>query len=221
MARIETYINAQSPLSGSDKMIGTDSANNNETKNFTVSELANFINSGSGFVPYTGATQDLALGSFDMYLQDMYLNKVNTSEIDITTALYLNNNQGIVGDVLTSQGSGLAPIWTAATGNSYKVYSAIVEYGGATPTVIELQNTLGVTITWFSNSNISASAAIFTANKTVITANPYTSILGVLYNNIGYRVNDTTLALGSIETSTNSSSRATARPFFIEIRVYP
>jgi hypothetical protein len=51
MAKIETYTVAVSPISGSDKLIGTDSAHDNATKNFTVSELANFIN--GGYLVYT------------------------------------------------------------------------------------------------------------------------------------------------------------------------
>ena len=51
MEKIETYTVAVSPISGSDKLIGTDSAHDNATKNFTVSELANFI--GGGYLVYT------------------------------------------------------------------------------------------------------------------------------------------------------------------------
>lgn len=43
MAKIESYILAPSPVSGSDKLIGTDTTNNNATKNFTVQELFSFI----------------------------------------------------------------------------------------------------------------------------------------------------------------------------------
>jgi hypothetical protein len=43
MARIESYPAAPSPISGADKLIGTDSANNNETKNFSVQEVSNFV----------------------------------------------------------------------------------------------------------------------------------------------------------------------------------
>ena len=112
MAKIETYTVADSPISGSDKLIGTDSAHDNATKNFTISELANYINSGSGFVPYSGADDDLNLGSYNMYLEDMYLNKINTNDIDISNNLLLSNYAGAVGDVLTSQGSGNIAIWT-------------------------------------------------------------------------------------------------------------
>lgn len=45
MSKISTYINAPSPISGSDKLIGTDTDGviQNATKNFTVQELSNFI----------------------------------------------------------------------------------------------------------------------------------------------------------------------------------
>lgn len=43
MAKIESYTVAVSPISGSDKLIGTDTAHDNATKNFTISELFSFI----------------------------------------------------------------------------------------------------------------------------------------------------------------------------------
>jgi hypothetical protein len=43
MAKIESYPAAPSPISGADKLIGTDSANNNETKNFSIQEVFDFI----------------------------------------------------------------------------------------------------------------------------------------------------------------------------------
>jgi hypothetical protein len=52
MSKISTYTNAQSPLSGSDKLIGTETGGivDNATKNFTVQELADFV--GEGVKPY-------------------------------------------------------------------------------------------------------------------------------------------------------------------------
>jgi hypothetical protein len=49
MSKISTYINAQSPISGSDKLIGTETGGlvENATKNFTVTELASFISSST------------------------------------------------------------------------------------------------------------------------------------------------------------------------------
>lgn len=45
MSKISTYINAPSPISGSDKLIGTNTNGvvENATKNFTVTELQTFI----------------------------------------------------------------------------------------------------------------------------------------------------------------------------------
>jgi hypothetical protein len=43
MAKIQTYNLAASPIAGADKLIGTDSANNNETKNFSVQEVSDFV----------------------------------------------------------------------------------------------------------------------------------------------------------------------------------
>jgi len=61
MAKIETYTVADSPISGSDKLIGTDSAHDNATKNFTVNELADFIGSG-GYQVYTALLNQEASG---------------------------------------------------------------------------------------------------------------------------------------------------------------
>jgi hypothetical protein len=45
MSKISTYTNAPSPISGSDKLIGTETGGlvDNATKNFTVTELQTFI----------------------------------------------------------------------------------------------------------------------------------------------------------------------------------
>jgi predicted RNase H-related nuclease YkuK (DUF458 family) len=43
MARISTYIKDPTVV-GNDKWIGTDSQNNNQTKNFTATAVARFIN---------------------------------------------------------------------------------------------------------------------------------------------------------------------------------
>jgi hypothetical protein len=115
MARIETYTVADSPISGSDKLIGTDSAHDNATKNFTISEIADFIGgSGGSFVPYTGATDDVDLGVYALYS----LGGVYTSSINISSGVYLSGDIGTSGQVLTSQGVGTAPIWTTPTSSN-------------------------------------------------------------------------------------------------------
>ena len=62
MAKIETYTVADSPISGSDKLIGTDSAHDNATKNFTVNELADFIGGGGSYQVYTALVSQEASG---------------------------------------------------------------------------------------------------------------------------------------------------------------
>lgn len=49
MAKIGTYTGATTPLSGADKVIGTE-ASDGSTKNFTVQDLSNFVTGGSGVV---------------------------------------------------------------------------------------------------------------------------------------------------------------------------
>lgn len=66
MAKISTYPSVGNP-NLSDMLIGTDSADNNATKNFTIGSMLALVNDPSiltDFVPYTGATQDVDLGSF-------------------------------------------------------------------------------------------------------------------------------------------------------------
>jgi len=66
MAKISTYPSVGNP-NLSDMLIGTDSADNNATKNFTIGSMLTLVNDPSiltDFVPYTGATQDVDLGSF-------------------------------------------------------------------------------------------------------------------------------------------------------------
>jgi len=63
MAKIETYTLAGSPISGADKLIGTDSANNNETKNFSVQEIFDFIfENGNLLDSYTNNSAAIAGG---------------------------------------------------------------------------------------------------------------------------------------------------------------
>lgn len=118
MARIESYTTVTPPVAGGDKLIGTDVNDNNATKNFTISQLASFINAGSGFVPYTGATANLNMGSYSFYGGNMFLQGLtNTASINVTSLLYLNGTQGTAGHVLTTQGPNLPAIWTANTGS--------------------------------------------------------------------------------------------------------
>ena len=66
MAKISTYTIVGSP-NLSDILIGSDSADNNNTKNFSIGGMLALVNDPSiltDFVPYTGANQDVDLGPF-------------------------------------------------------------------------------------------------------------------------------------------------------------
>jgi hypothetical protein len=64
MGKISTYAQVSSP-SLSDKVIGTDVDNINATKNFTIGQIIGLANLGS-YVPYTGATGNVNLGSYGL-----------------------------------------------------------------------------------------------------------------------------------------------------------
>ena len=115
MAKIDSYPLAPSTISGSDKMIGTDTANNNETKNFSVNQLISFIGTNGGFVPYTGATASVNLGSQVLYATGgIFYGTVQATNINAIGGLLINSNAGTSGQVLVSQGSGTPPIWSSS-----------------------------------------------------------------------------------------------------------
>lgn len=116
MAKIESYDLAQAPLSGSDRLIGTDVSNDNATKNFTINELITFINQSTGYVPYTGATQNVNLGTRSIFGGSaIFSSLVNASQLNVQFQLYLGGSQGTAGQVITSNGPGAAPQWSSAT----------------------------------------------------------------------------------------------------------
>lgn len=100
------------------------------------------------------------------------INQINSIIDDSGTDIF--DNTGVV-DVI-KQLSSVLPSDVVSTGSStrsYKVYTAILSQSGTSaPTAIELENTLGVTITWARSSagfySATASAAAFTNNKTVV-----------------------------------------------------
>jgi len=113
---------------------------------------------------------------------------------------------------------------TTDIGLPYKVYSAIVQYtSGGLSVVSLLQNTTGATITWasgFVGVTATASSAVFTVNKTVVTANPYIGSSVLFYNNVGARSSDTEVNLVSIKTTDASLASTNNVPFFLDIRIY-
>ena len=88
MAKISTYPGASGPQL-SDKLIGTDTANNDATKNFTIAEILGLINF-SAYVPYTGATGNVNLGGNDITANIV----IATNGVSIDGGLSLNSGVG-------------------------------------------------------------------------------------------------------------------------------
>ena len=116
MAKIESYPLAPSTISGNDKMIGTDTANNNATKNFTVNQLISYIGFNGGFVPYTGAVENVNLGSQVLYATGgIFYGTIQATNVNAIGGLLINSSAGSAGQVLVSQGTGVPPIWSSST----------------------------------------------------------------------------------------------------------
>jgi len=104
MGKISTYP-IDTNVTVNDKLIGTDYENNNETKNFTAGSLLSLANNPSiltGFVPYTGANNDVDLGINTIETSGLILNGPLTEPV---------SGDGTLNQLLTSQGPGVPPKW--------------------------------------------------------------------------------------------------------------
>lgn len=136
MARISTYPNDTNVTDG-DKLIGTDVDNSDATKNFTIGDIVSHLASNH-FVPYTGATQDVNIGTNDFQAENLQVTNafignncvgVDATFSNILTSGFLNSyfginvgngplgvgalsNVGLSGQMLLSQGAGLPPQWS-------------------------------------------------------------------------------------------------------------
>jgi hypothetical protein len=140
MAKIDSYVLADAPLSGSDKLIGTDTANGNATKNFSISTLIQFVETTNTFVPYTGASSNVNLNAKELnnvniircnYIQSDAL--IYGQNLNLDGKISLNGNYGTSGQVLTSQGSSLDPIWTNASAGPQGIQGPVGPAGPAGP----------------------------------------------------------------------------------------
>jgi hypothetical protein len=132
MGKISSYP-SDANVTTSDRLIGSDNENSNETKNFEVGDIINLASTiiipqiGNSFIPYTGATNDVDLGAFA--LTTSYLTSNLGIFIDGSNgAISLDGNEGNTSDVLVSQGPGATPTWSNAL-------SQFVPYTGATGNV--------------------------------------------------------------------------------------
>lgn len=119
MAKISTYPIA-SPVSQNDYVIGTDSVNSNQTKNFLISDILSFVNI-QNYVPYVGAFANVDLGIYGLISDSVSTNSILTNTIQTwngiafvtpNAPIVLNGDQGNPGQVLKSNGVLLTPSWS-------------------------------------------------------------------------------------------------------------
>lgn len=138
MAKITTYP-IDTNVTDGDKLIGTDVDNLDATKNFTIGGIVSHL-ATNHFVPYTGATQTVSLGSewitttgkgsfglLDVNGNSAFSGATNTFVGQVNAgfvkadfgiqlpnggfAVGITNDEGGTGEVLISQGSNTAPVW--------------------------------------------------------------------------------------------------------------
>lgn len=153
MSRISTYPGPSSP-SLSDKLIGTDVNDMLMTKNFTISDIISVAGS-STYVPYTGATTNVDLGSYGITAQTLikagglpteFLKADGTTDTNVVPYAGATNNLDLGGNDLIAttiiKSGGLATEFLKADGsvdnNTYlttAIISGLVPYTGATGSV--------------------------------------------------------------------------------------
>lgn len=112
MAKISTY-QTDNNVTISDRLIGSDNENANQTKNFTVGDIIDLAESiivgnlSLSFIPYTGATQGVDLGSNGLAADSATF----TSSLNCDGEIVFGGDAGTLGYILVSQGGGTPPIW--------------------------------------------------------------------------------------------------------------
>lgn len=117
MAKISTYPQP-TPPSLSDYVIGTDISDGLATKNFLLSDIISLTGS-SVYVPYTGATTNVVLGTNSLSGFDI----IATNSLNTNGPLRVSSNAGTSGQILTSSGSSSAPSWQ----NNYYAYGLFAQ----------------------------------------------------------------------------------------------
>lgn len=182
MAKISTYPTIGSP-SLSDILIGTDSADNNATKNFSIGDVLGLISQVYNYVPYTGATGDVDLNGYSLTVGNVTLGSSNNlsvptgSKILLGGALWVSGGGGVDGLVLTSQGPLAQPKWRSSsdvvntiTGSFYDIQNQDVAVANTAQAVLIRQTDLSVSngVNVVSSSRITfPSSGIYSLTFTV------------------------------------------------------
>lgn len=85
MGKISSYP-SDANVTTSDRLIGSDNENANETKNYSVGAIINLASSiiGPNYVPYTGATGNVDLGVYDINADNATFTVITSPEIYVT-----------------------------------------------------------------------------------------------------------------------------------------
>lgn len=96
MAKISSYP-SDANVTTSDRLIGSDNENSNETKNFQVGDIINLAQTviSGNFVPYTGATGNVDLGAYDLNADVVTTQIVNAGDIYSNNLFNLGANPSI------------------------------------------------------------------------------------------------------------------------------
>jgi len=226
------------------------------TGNAGINPVTNFIGTtdANDVVFKAGGVEYFKLSVADQALvlsKSLTCNSTSTTEIAVRSTAIINNgfvaiNQNATdkGNIIINNGDSTTKITTLASGalrtvsfpnasgtlalESYKVYTALLNFDGTTVSATVLQNTLGVTLNWTNPINgyfrgTASSGTPFTTDKTWITVQNY--------NNAGQPYIPTAQPRNAFPTTTIDilmylyDGTLTGTPNVsklpIEIRVYP
>jgi hypothetical protein len=196
MAKISTYPFA-SPVTLSDMVIGTDVNNSNATKNFEVEAILGLANDPTvltEFIPYTGATGSVNLGTYSINADEVtgnILGALTRIYIENGADISLDGDEGNSGEVLTSQGSGNTPTWEALPNPGILVVDNNLSASNTTMANTDLTLAYGVNvITTATATNYACKLPLPTTGKSLFIINKSTMPVLLFPSMVGGQINN-------------------------------